>query len=186
MSGVDTNDMDSIRAYIAEMPPLLRGTAGGNTSCVEIQAGGETLIIDGGSGLRELGLALMKGPCGRGQGTLHLLFSHAHWDHVQGFPFFTPAFVPGNRIYIYSLHDLEDVLVTQQRSINFPVPVSYMSADLQFIRLKEGHPFSIGQVKIDSIKNVKKIHVSFAFCRISVILAPPFCCIMGFRTFWPN
>jgi len=136
MPAIDTNDMAAIRDYVSGLSPLMRGTAGGNTSCVEIQVDHETFIIDAGSGLRELGLELMKGPCGRGQGELHMFFSHPHWDHTQGFPFFRPAFIPGNHIHIYSLHKLETALTDQQRSLNFPVPLSYMQAQLEFISLK--------------------------------------------------
>jgi anti-anti-sigma factor len=153
MPDVDTDDMDAIRAYIAQLPPLTRGTAGGNTSCVEIQAGHETLILDSGSGINPLGWELMKGPCGHGQGTLHILFSHAHWDHIQGFPFFMPAYIPGNRIIIYSIHDLETILADQQRPLNFPVPLSFMQADIEFVRLEAGTPFSIGGVNINTIRH---------------------------------
>ena len=133
--------------------PLLRGTAGGNTPCVEIQAGGETFIIDAGSGLRELGLELMKGPCGRGEGTLHLFISHPHWDHIQGFPFFNPALVPGNRILIYSMHDLEKALDWQQNPLNFPAPLSSTPAKLEFIPLQMGQPVSIGPLRVNTILN---------------------------------
>jgi anti-anti-sigma factor len=145
---IDVQDMEAVRAYVRELPPLLRGTAGGNTPCVEIQAGSETFIIDAGSGLRELGLELMKGPCGQGEGTLHLFISHPHWDHIQGFPFFNPALVPGNRILIYSLHDLKTALEEQQRPLNFSIP-----AKLEFIHLQMGQPVSIGPVRVNTILN---------------------------------
>jgi phosphoribosyl 1,2-cyclic phosphodiesterase len=103
LADVDTHDMAAVQAYITELPPLVRGTVGGNTSCVEIQARGETFIIDAGSGLRRLGLELMKGPCGRGRGKVHIFLTHLHWDHIQGFPFFTPAFIPGNHLIFYKL-----------------------------------------------------------------------------------
>ncbi len=150
---IDIQDMEAIRAYVRELPPLSRGTAGGNTPCVEIQAWGETVIIDAGSGLRELGLELMKGPCGRGEGTLHLFISHPHWDHIQGFPFFNPALVPGNRILIYSMHDLEKSLDLQQNPVNFPAPLSSMLAKLEFIPLQMGQPVSIGPLRINTIRN---------------------------------
>jgi phosphoribosyl 1,2-cyclic phosphodiesterase/anti-anti-sigma regulatory factor len=144
MAGIDTGDIAAVRAYVAKLPPLLRGTAGGNTACVEVRAHDQTsFIIDAGSGVRRLGLELMKGPCGRGQGTLYFFFSHPHWDHIQGFPFFAPAYVPGNRIVIYSLHDLQQVLTDQQRFLNFPVPLSLMRADLEFIQLEPGIPLTI-------------------------------------------
>ena len=153
MPDMDTNDMETIRTYVRKLPPLLRGTAGSNTSCVEIQAEGETFIVDAGTGLRELGLELMKGPCGHGQGTLHLFISHPHWDHIQGFPFFVPAFIPGNHIFVYGVHDLKTAFEDQQRSLNFPVPLSTMQAQIEFISLEVGQSFSIGQVRINTIQN---------------------------------
>ena len=153
MPEIDTKDPDAVRAYVEGLPILTHGTAGGNTSCVEIQAGDEEIIIDAGSGIRNLSKELMKGPCGRGQGTLHLLFTHCHWDHIQGFPFFTPAFVAGNRIKIYSLHDIEAVLRDQQKFINWPISLDYMQATFEFIRLQPGEPFSIGGLQINTLEN---------------------------------
>ena len=150
---IDTHDMEAIRAYVHSLPPLIRGTAGGNTSCVEVQAGEEVFIIDAGSGLRELGMELMKGPCGRGEGRLHLFFSHPHWDHIQGFPFFRPAFIPGNRIFIYSIHDLKTALTDQQRFLNFPVSLSYMQATMEFISAPVGQPFWVGKTLITALEN---------------------------------
>lgn len=154
MPEIDTGDLEAVRAYVRGLPVLERGTAGGNTTCVQIQSRGETFIIDAGSGIRELGLELMNGPCGQGQGKLHLFFSHAHWDHIQGFPFFLPAFIPGNEIYIYSVHNLEIVLHDQQRPINFPVQVSHMQASLNFVSLQVGHPLQIGSTRINTIENL--------------------------------
>lgn len=81
---------------------------GGNTSCVSVVAGGETLIFDAGTGLRKLGADLMaqNGPTGT---NAHLFLSHLHWDHIQGFPFFTPAFIPKNQLSVYGVmpHDLK-------------------------------------------------------------------------------
>src|SRR5262245_66106638 len=72
---------------------------GGNTSCVEIRIDDTLFICDGGTGLRELGLQLL----GRGKTGVvaHMFFSHMHWDHIQGFPFFVPAYAPANRIQVY-------------------------------------------------------------------------------------
>ncbi|MDM8526588.1 tetratricopeptide repeat protein [Anaerolineales bacterium HSG24] len=150
---VDTNNLESVREHVQELPILLRGTAGGNTSCLQIEAGSETFIIDAGSGIRELGLELMKGPCGRGQGRLHILFSHPHWDHLQGFPFFVPGFIPGNQIFIYSIHNIKHALEEQQCPLNFPVPLSIMRANIEFIHIEVGQPFTIGQVNINTIMN---------------------------------
>jgi phosphoribosyl 1,2-cyclic phosphodiesterase/tetratricopeptide (TPR) repeat protein/anti-anti-sigma regulatory factor/tRNA A-37 threonylcarbamoyl transferase component Bud32 len=150
---INTTDPEAVWAYIRDLPPLVRGTAGGNTPCVEIQAGGNLLVVDAGSGLHQLGLELLKGPFGRGEGTLHLFISHPHWDHIQGFPMFMPAFVPGNRIFIYGIHDVKKALEDQQRPFNWPVSLSYMRAEMEFIRLQEGAPFDISRVRVNTIRN---------------------------------
>jgi phosphoribosyl 1,2-cyclic phosphodiesterase len=75
---------------------------GGNTSCVAVRAaGGGLVIIDMGTGAIGLGRALMQTELGRGEGRASILLSHSHWDHIQGFPFFAPVFVPGNEFDIY-------------------------------------------------------------------------------------
>lgn len=75
---------------------------GGNTSCVELRnAAGDLFIVDSGTGVIALGRKLMAGAFGKGQGEATIFLSHAHWDHIQGFPFFAPIFVPGNKFAIY-------------------------------------------------------------------------------------
>ncbi|MBN2391311.1 MAG: AAA family ATPase [Anaerolineae bacterium] len=154
MPQINTQDPEAVRAYVNKLPAIVRGTAGGNTACVEIQADGQLIVLDAGSGLYPLGLELMKGPFGRGQGTLHLFISHAHWDHIQGFPMFQPAFIPGNRIFIYGAHDLETAFEIQQRPLTWPVTLSYMSADIKFVRVTPGEPFYIEKVRVETLKNV--------------------------------
>ncbi len=111
---------------------------GGNTSCVEMRAGGHVLIFDGGTGLRLLGDSLAKEmPL-----TVHLFFSHVHWDHIQGFPFFSPAFVPGNTIHMYGganvCGTVETALAGQMETPNFPVHLRDLPAGLHFNDLHEG------------------------------------------------
>ena len=100
-------------------------------------------VIDAGSGLHSLGKALMDGQYGQhfveGKGTAHLFISHPRWDHVQGFPFFQPAFVAGNRIVIYSVHDLEQGFRSPQM-FNVPIALDEMAATLEFVRLQEDQP----------------------------------------------
>ena len=142
-----------VESYLDRLPGLLGSTASGNTPCVEIQVDQDLFIIDAGSGIRDLGLELMQGECGQGKGVIHLLFSHPHWDHIQGFPFFRPAFIPGNQIFIYSVHDLEAVLRRQQEPVNFPVSVDYMQADMTFIRIKPEETLEFGDLRIRCIRN---------------------------------
>ncbi len=112
---------------------------GGNTPCVEMQIQGQRLIFDGGTGLRGLGQSL------RGKKNLqaHLFFSHYHWDHVQGFPFFEPAFLPGNKFHIYGAIALDGTTVEQRLALqmlhpNFPVSLQVMSSNLEFHDLTPG------------------------------------------------
>ena len=153
-------DETAVLRYVRGMGALNYGTAGGNTTCVEVRTGDKSraaakavTVIDAGTGIRDLGLEMLKGPFGRGEGEVHILFSHPHWDHIQGFPFFLPAYIAGNRITIYSVHDLEKALVDQQRYLNFPVPISSMEATIDFVRLEEGRPFTIGDIRINTIRN---------------------------------
>jgi phosphoribosyl 1,2-cyclic phosphodiesterase len=75
---------------------------GGNTSCVELRTKGDHLfVVDAGTGAVPLGRRMMAGAFGKGQGEAALFLTHTHWDHIQGFPFFAPVFVPGNKLTIY-------------------------------------------------------------------------------------
>lgn len=115
---------------------------GGNTACIKIKFNDTIIILDGGSGLRILGNELMQGDFGKGKGTAHIFFSHAHWDHINGFPFFPPAYVPGNKLIIYGSHksgtSIRDILSRQQNQINFPVSLEDMAASLEFVGLEAG------------------------------------------------
>jgi phosphoribosyl 1,2-cyclic phosphodiesterase len=113
---------------------------GGNTACVEMRTNAGTFFIfDSGTGIRELGLHLARqgGPV-----SAHLMLGHTHWDHISGFPFFTPVFVPGNRLMIYGARDLDrslrDVLAGQMHYTYFPVPLGELRADIDFSELEEG------------------------------------------------
>jgi phosphoribosyl 1,2-cyclic phosphodiesterase len=116
---------------------------GGNTSCVELRVGRAILIFDGGTGLRLLGKKLLKEmPL-----TAHMFFSHVHWDHIQGFPYFEPAFVAGNVFHLYGGNNvsrtLEETLAGQMDHPNFPVHLSAMGARMTFRDLAEGEPVDI-------------------------------------------
>jgi len=121
---------------------------GGNTPCVEIRCGKTILIFDAGTGLRELGGSLLH-EFGASPNEYHILISHTHWDHIQGFPFFSPAFVSGNQLTFHSpFDDLQDRLVQQQDPTFFPVPLNYMSAALKFNRIRENEWHQIGPFRV--------------------------------------
>lgn len=151
--GINLADPAEVQAYIAGLPANLRSVVGGNTTCVEIDTGAETLIIDCGSGMRALGLSLMAREFGRGQGVAHIFLTHAHWDHLQGYPFFAPAYVPGNRLIFYAVnHNPQTFLEHQQVApIYFPIPPNAMPADKEFVQLREGETVQIGRTVVSNL-----------------------------------
>jgi phosphoribosyl 1,2-cyclic phosphodiesterase len=125
---------------------------GGNTSCIEMQVAGHRLIFDGGTGLRVLGQSILKDmPV-----TAKMFFTHSHWDHIQGFPFFVPAFVPGNKFDIYGAiapngSTIEQRLNDQMLHPNFPVPLQIMGAQLNFCDIEVGETVYVGdEVRVEN------------------------------------
>ena len=124
---------------------------GGNTSCVEVTTdGGDLFILDCGSGLRELGRNLLS-RVAEGGVRGRILLSHTHWDHIQGFPFFGPAFVKGNSFDLYAARDLDkrlqDTLAEQMEFTYFPVTLGQMQSDIRFHELGEG-ALEVGNVRV--------------------------------------
>jgi phosphoribosyl 1,2-cyclic phosphodiesterase len=122
---------------------------GGNTPCVEMLVGGYRLIFDAGTGIHVLGQSLL----GHLPVSGHLFFSHSHWDHIQGFPFFSPAFMQGNEFDIYGgviPHGvtIEHRLHDQMTQPNFPVPLQVMGANLRFHNLDYGDTVKLGDVTV--------------------------------------
>jgi phosphoribosyl 1,2-cyclic phosphodiesterase/CheY-like chemotaxis protein len=120
---------------------------GGNTSCMSFREGDDMFIFDAGSGIRDLGLELMA----NGPRRLHLFITHTHWDHIQGFPFFAPAYTPGFEITVYgaagSGKDLKSIFSGQLDRDYFPVQMDAMQARIEFRHLHET-PIEIGGVKV--------------------------------------
>lgn len=125
---------------------------GGNTSCVQVTSpGGSLLIIDCGTGAHDLGQSLVANSKGPLRGSI--LFSHTHWDHIQGFPFFAPLFLPGGHWDIYGPsglgHSLRDALAGQMEHTYFPVTLDEVGASIQFHDLYEGD-FEIDDIRINA------------------------------------
>jgi phosphoribosyl 1,2-cyclic phosphodiesterase len=129
---------ERIEAFVDhELDFPIRQTYGGNSSCVQIETGGdEYLLCDLGSGARVFGNHVLAARGGV-PGVYHVFMSHLHWDHIMGFPFFIPAYIPGNRITIYGCHaGLEEALRRQHGAPSFPVEWSQLGADIRFVRLE--------------------------------------------------
>ena len=132
-------------------PPLFTLRYGGNTSCVELRTRAGTLIVfDCGTGARALGLSLLA----RGEPISGaMLLGHSHWDHIQGFPFFGPAFAPGNAFTIYAPtggdKQLSEVLAGQMEYTYFPVRLDQLKAQIDFHDLGED-TFTIGDATVQA------------------------------------
>lgn len=135
---IGPGDRAAAEKYVRSLSLPKRGTWGSNTPCIEVRTqAGDLLIIDAGSGLRLLGKELMQQEFGQGQGQASILLSHTHWDHIQGWPFFNPFYIPGNRFEVYGWHeDLEERLRLQQDLRFFPASLDDLPATIHFERLQ--------------------------------------------------
>ena len=120
---------------------------GGNTSCLEIRAGDDLVVIDAGTGIRELGIELAR----QGPRRVPVLIGHTHWDHIQGFPFFAPAYIPGFTVALYGASgfrkDLRSIFQGQLDRDYFPVELSDMAGSLEFHQL-ETNPVKFGRISV--------------------------------------
>ncbi|HOJ64046.1 MAG TPA: MBL fold metallo-hydrolase [Spirochaetota bacterium] len=125
-------------------PGPLTAKYGGNTSCIQIKLGLDyQIIIDCGSGIRELSASLLSDPEIKKPLKIYLFLSHTHWDHIMGFPFFTPIYIPNSEIDIYGPVSFEDepldkVVGGQLTYRYFPVRIDELRSNIKYQRLKEG------------------------------------------------
>jgi phosphoribosyl 1,2-cyclic phosphodiesterase len=140
---------EQIREYVEGLDFATSGTFGGHSPCVQIELDtDEYLVCDMGSGLRPFGHDALKRRAGRG-GTYHILVSHSHWDHIMGFPFFAPAYIPGNRILIYGCHEnLQEAIRRQQEPPSFPVTLDVMRGEIQFVQLAANRTHEIAGCRV--------------------------------------
>ncbi len=136
-----------VRGSVAVSGPGYQAT-GGATTCVEVAAQGCRLLFDGGTGLRAAGENSSEEP-------IHLLFTHCHWDHIQGVPFFGPAWRKGQAIQLVGrggdASSLRESLERQMRQPEFPVPLSAMPAQLSWLDVVPGRPFSLGPFRVETL-----------------------------------
>ncbi|HEY1581975.1 MAG TPA: response regulator [Chthoniobacterales bacterium] len=134
-------------------PGIQTAMFGGNTSCVEVRVGEQVIILDAGSGIRALGQSLMREFRDRPL-NVTMFVTHTHWDHIQGFPFFIPAYNPKVDVRIVgyegAVHGLRAALFEQMQSAFFPVGFNRMASHVTFEELEEME-FEIGAVKVRAI-----------------------------------
>ena len=140
-----------VRGSIASPGPDT-AAVGGNTSCVEVQCGKTKLILDAGTGARRLGDSLLaSGPV-----DATILLSHLHWDHIQGLPFFVPAYLPSTKLGIVGsgggASALRAVLDAQMKAPVFPVRLDELGAELSLREVKSGETFSVGEARVRAAK----------------------------------
>lgn len=115
--------------FLAKLPPHLGTVCGGNTACLSIEAGDTVIILDCGSGIRELGAYLLGHPATE----YHIFLSHLHWDHTIGLPFFTPLYLPGRKLHFYSFQpELAATITALFTPPAFPVDFSVVAKQTAF------------------------------------------------------
>jgi len=149
-NGRNFRNRAAIDEFVNGLPFAVGATFGGNSSCVEIVTNcPEHVICDMGSGARPLGQAKIARFGVPNPQTYHIFISHLHWDHLMGFPFFAPMYIPGNRIIIHGCHtQLEEAIRLQMRAPCFPVDYSQAGAKIEFDLMTPGKPHFIAGMNV--------------------------------------
>jgi anti-anti-sigma factor len=150
-AGMNLDTIERANSFVESLPFHIGGTYGGSTSCVELSANeNNVVLLDMGSGARLAGQEALRRLSGR-PGEFHIFMSHLHWDHIMGFPFFTPAYIPGQRIHIYGCHDqMKNAFRRQQAEPSFPVDLSKMASNIDFVRIEPGRVHNIAGYQVSA------------------------------------
>ncbi|HDQ14907.1 MAG TPA: MBL fold metallo-hydrolase [Sediminispirochaeta sp.] len=158
----DIRDNKSRELFLSKLPASLFGTVGGNTTCLEVRLeDGRVILFDAGTGLSRFAASAAKELSHPKE--FHLFFTHFHWDHIQGFPFFTPQAFDGKcKIHVYSpREDVERILREQMKPPYFPITMDTMQAKIEFHHLSAS-PLRLGGAEI-SWRGVKHPGASFSY-----------------------
>ena len=149
-NGKTFRNSQQLNEFVDNLPFTTRGSFGGHSSCVEIISGGhEHIICDMGSGARPLGQAKIATYGAPNPQTYHIFISHLHWDHLMGFPYFAPMYLPGNRIIIHGCHPhIEAAFRLQMTAPCFPVDYSQAGAKIEFDIMTPGKTQYIAGVNV--------------------------------------
>lgn len=152
--GQDLRTAEALTAFVDQLPFSVRGTFGTSTPCVQLaNPGGDYVFCDAGSGLRDFALQYMRQGLGVRPATFHIFVNHLHWDHVQGFPFFTPIYLPGNRIILHGHHEtIPEMFRRQMSPPGFPVPFEILPSKIEFDIQPLGHVFEVGGFRVTSMQ----------------------------------
>jgi len=144
---------DEVEAFVdRECPAPL--TYGGCSSCVQVDIGSDEYVLcDMGSGVRAFGVDVLQRHGTAKPNTFHVFMSHLHWDHIMGFPFFLPAYIPANVVRIYGCHDgMEEAFRRQHGAPSFPVDFSQLPARIEFVRLAPDTTHEIAGLRVRAMR----------------------------------
>jgi len=155
-NGKSFKTRQALDQFVDTLPFATHGTFGGNSSCVEIVGGGaEHFICDMGSGARPLGQAKIAKYGVPNPQTYHIFISHLHWDHLMGFPYFAPMYIPGNRIVVHGCHpQLEASIRQQMQAPSFPVDYAQAGARIEFDVMEPDKPQYIAGLNVTPKKQL--------------------------------
>ena len=160
-----TPDMEP-GALLETLPRSLHSLVGGETGCVEINSGDVRVFLNLGTGARQLAYQVLSSGY---KGDLHFLLTSATWEHIQGWPFFVPGFIPQYKVHFYSvLADLKDRFIGQQKDEYFPVTFESMASQKEFHEIKSGNTFPIGPFTVTMAHLTEADELTSVSCRLEV------------------